>query len=680
LRTLVALRYNLELMASLRCGAPAKPSARYWLIAVLLAGFALRLHELTRQDIWWDEARNLDVALRPFLQVATAPELDIHPPVYFWALHAWARLGDLAPGMDPVVMAFFGRFLSVAAGIAGVALVYVLAAMAAGTIAGLLSSAIGSLAPFWFAESQETRMYTFGFALLLAAAVCFWLAEAEPDRSRARRRRRAAFVLFSALALLSHYNTMFVVLAWYVWWVVYAWRADNRRSAYLAWLTSGLATALLVLPAAPIAARQIPGYANPNLGVPTIAEYLWQNWQAYIGGYAYSATWLGGRAGLWLAVVALAGLGGAVLMTVLRRRKADVLGFLWVWLLAPLLLYYLAVLDRGAFNVRYSSFVTPALVALLGAGLAVWGRVWRPLPVVALLGLMIAWPAALWADVRDPRFAREDIAGVTHWLKERLEPGDVVFVDQKYPFGFYFQRYAVDPNTEPVGAEAASARYLFVDINTLDQRLNAWARDARRVFWVQWFESDTDPRRAVPFLLDQAGKRGGEEAFQGYSIDWWELEPPNEFALASAEAMTPQQLEFAPAVRTVEVQAPSVTLAPGDAIPVVIRWQRAPNGEVTRPLKARVALYDAGGARLDQRDERLLNDRHLLPQEWSDADQPLNVYLLHVPEEAAPGDYTLGLLVYDADSLEPLGVVDQAGNPAGVEAMFWNLEVGPHAP
>ena len=56
---------------------------------MLLAAFALRLYELTRQDIWWDEARNIDVALRPFVQVATAPELDIHPPVYFWLLHFW---------------------------------------------------------------------------------------------------------------------------------------------------------------------------------------------------------------------------------------------------------------------------------------------------------------------------------------------------------------------------------------------------------------------------------------------------------------------------------------------------------------------------------------------------------------------------------------------------------------
>ena len=61
---------------------------RMALLAVLLFAFGVRLQELTRQDIWWDEARNIDVALRPFWQIPIAPELDIQPPVYYWLLHS----------------------------------------------------------------------------------------------------------------------------------------------------------------------------------------------------------------------------------------------------------------------------------------------------------------------------------------------------------------------------------------------------------------------------------------------------------------------------------------------------------------------------------------------------------------------------------------------------------------
>ena len=112
-------------------------------------------------------------------------------------------------------------------------------------------------------------------------------------------------------------------------------------------------------------------------------------------------------------------------------------------------------------------------------------------------------------------------------------------------------------------------------------------------------------------------------------------------------------------------------------VPVVIRWARVPDGDVSRPLKARVALYDADGNRVAQADERLLNDRHVLPAAWSPDDHPLNVYRVNLPDDLPVGDYAVGLLVYDADTLEPLGVVDAAGNPNGVEAMIGQIHVAP---
>ncbi len=154
---------------------------RIVLILLFGAGFALRLHELTLQDIWWDEARNIDVALRPFIQVATAPELDIHPPIYFWLLHLWSQISDLQIGDGPVKVAYSARFLSVAAGLVSIGLVYQLTRLAIRKeeskgnrpVAGLCAAALATCSPLWLAESQETRMYTVSFALLLAAAIAF---------------------------------------------------------------------------------------------------------------------------------------------------------------------------------------------------------------------------------------------------------------------------------------------------------------------------------------------------------------------------------------------------------------------------------------------------------------------------------------------------------------------------
>jgi len=676
---------------------------RTTLLLILLATFALRLHELTRQNIWWDEARNIDVALRPFTQIAGAPELDIQPPFYFWLLHGWDNLAGMTSA-DPTLIAFWARFLSVAAGLVGTALLYQLGRVAFSPTAGAYAALLSGLSPFWLAESQEARMYTVGFALLTGAAVAL-LKEIRRTNYPAKitnyqlpitkLRNLIAFVILSTLSLLTHYNAVFILVAWYVWWALWALMQADRWRKLRVVVLCGLAMTVLIAPIAPIALRQIPTYANPNLVIPTLRDYLWQNWQAYLGGYAFDPALLGGYSipWLWLSLgLLLIGLVLAIFFALPRRERTlsrmnvsaepttDYrllsTAYLLLWLLGGLALYYVAVLDRGAFNVRYSSFVTPALYTLLGMALAGWGKWARPLAVIGLALLAVGMAPALRADLYDARFAREDVAGVTAWLRQTAGPDDLILVDQKYPFGFYYGRYTIDPAATPVGPEAAAARYLFVDINTLDQQLNAWAGSAQRVFWVQWFESDTDPRHAVRFLLDKAGQYQGEQGFQGYSVEWWALNPPTHFALAPQ--LTPMQVIFPGAVETVAVSLPNQPLPPGSMLPVVIRWQRSAQttgNAVGRPLKARVALYDQNDARLAQSDERLLNDRHRAPVEWNMTEQPLNVYQLDLPAELTAGTYAVRLLVYDAETLEPIALADTAGNPAGVEATLGMVTV-----
>jgi hypothetical protein len=584
--------------------------------------------------------------------------------------------------MKPVEMAFITRLMSVVVCVLGVVLLYQLARRAAQAQtagwAGAVAATFGAFSPFWLAESQETRMYTVGFALLSSAAVALliaWqriMADGEAGEIAVARVPLVCFVILSGLALVTHYNAVFIEAAWYLAW--FAWGIFQRQRWRLlaVMLACGIATVILILPVAPIALRQIPNYANPNLIVPTVESYLVQNWQAYWGGYAFEPALAFGWGVVWLWVAVALVIGGVILAWLAAEKKLP-LAFLLVWVFGGLALYYIAVWDRGAFEVRYSSFITPPLYALAGVALVAWGQVWRPLAVVAVIAALLVWPQAVYADLYNDKFARENISGVTDWLRRHADADSVVFVDQKYPFGFYYDRYTIDPSITPPGDEAAPARYLFVDINTIDQRLQEWAANAKHVYWVQWFQSDTDPRRAVTFLLDQAGKRGDEKDFRGYTIEQWQLTPPNAFVLAPN--MKPLEVNFPPAVQTIEASLPVTPVLAGGYVPVVIRWQRLAGGEITRPLKARVALYNRDGGRVSQKDERMLNDRHVLPSQWKAEDHPLNVYLLDVPENLPPGHYTIGLLVYDADTLEPLGVTDSAGNANGVEATIGSVEI-----
>ena len=99
-------------------------------------------------------------------------------------------------------------------------------------------------------------------------------------------------------------------------------------------------------------------------------------------------------------------------------------------------------------------------------------------------------------DLSDPRFFREDTRGLVTWLKANTDPNrDLILVDQRYPFGFYYERWNNAPDGSPPAEpqSLAPAQYLFVDINTVAERLTDLAQGRGRVVWVRWFESDTDP-------------------------------------------------------------------------------------------------------------------------------------------------------------------------------------------
>ena len=134
-------------------------------------------------------------------------------------------------------------------------------------------------------------------------------------------------------------------------------------------------------------------------------------------------------------------------------------------------------------------------------------------------------------------------------------------------------------------------------------------------------------------------------------------------------------------MRAIEIALPDKPIAPGETAFFVIRWQREGGEVFDRPLKARIGLYDDQERRVAQSDERILNDRHRMPGEWGVEEEPLNVYKLateeNTEENIEPGTYEVRLLVYDADSLEPLSFVDEAGNPAGVEVTLATLNIEP---
>ena len=141
------------------------------LLLVMLAAFVLRVYRLDLQDIWWDEARNIDVAGRALAQIATAPELDIHPPVYFYLLHGWLAAAGPRADQLPGQGAFAARFMSLWFGVLLVPLIAALGRRVGGRWTGLGAAVGAAFLPFLLGEAQETRMYTVTLVWLACAGL-----------------------------------------------------------------------------------------------------------------------------------------------------------------------------------------------------------------------------------------------------------------------------------------------------------------------------------------------------------------------------------------------------------------------------------------------------------------------------------------------------------------------------
>ena len=86
-----------------------KLSSRFWLFAILLAAFALRLYRLGVSSLWYDETVSGVLAQQDLLALTRHTAGDIHPPLYYYLLHFWGRLA----GWSEFSVAFVSLFSSI---------------------------------------------------------------------------------------------------------------------------------------------------------------------------------------------------------------------------------------------------------------------------------------------------------------------------------------------------------------------------------------------------------------------------------------------------------------------------------------------------------------------------------------------------------------------------------------
>ncbi len=298
------------------------------LAAVIGLAAGLRLHELGARSLWIDELFSVGLAvqdLRTTLAVLYGEEANM--ALYYAIMHLWLGLVGAAPSE------VLARLPSVVFGLASLWALYLVGTELDHPLSGLLAALLGAVNAYHVGMSQEARAYTL-WALCAALA---WLALLRALGGGGRP-AWAAYALTTALALYSHFFTVFIVFAQIVFVGL-----RGRWSELRALALSAMGAAALCLPFVPFFVLSHEGSQILHVR-PNAPRDLLDLFRLYAGG---STLLLG-------AYIVLGGLGVAVGWLGSGdwrgrvRRGAPVF-----WLLVPVVTAFLVSYVKPVFKERY---------------------------------------------------------------------------------------------------------------------------------------------------------------------------------------------------------------------------------------------------------------------------------------------------------------------------------------
>jgi 4-amino-4-deoxy-L-arabinose transferase-like glycosyltransferase len=678
---------------------------RLALLLLVLLAFALRVHKLEVQSLWYDEAVTAQVASRGVAELTRWTAEDIQPPLYYYVEAAWTRL----QGRGEWAL----RFPSLFAGVLIVPALWVLARRLfghdlAGRIAALAAAALAAISPLYVYYSQEARMYA-QLTLLGVLAGYALLRAMSAEQRRSEILWWAGFVLSSAAMLYTHYFGAFLLLACGLWfligWVPAVAREHSRRHAgrslgFVA--ASALAIAALYLPWLPAMLTRYRVDRSYWQGALKLGEALRHVAISFTSGAPETMLesdairllpWFGMT--LAVSVIALAASrSGRLSGTDSGAEDSDEspnsdnpglrsLWFLLVALFVPVIAVLTVASRTPKFNARYLMLASPAYLLLLAGGIgALLGAQWSAssnasagglrkvryvMSFLLGLALMSFLTFAAMISIRnwfsDPAFTKAQWREVAAAVRANGNSDEVVLLVSGHAW----------PPWEYYAPDIPATRLPEIDILNVDAVLSLEAgsildralRDKEGAWLVSWQAETVDPNGVVPYFLNREGvEQASPGQFWQIGLRRWVLRPG---------ATYPTRPE----------PAQPVGANYGHRI-ALLGWDKPRNGHLTvywqalepldRDYQVSLVLEDATGQELGRWDGRPAGYGYPA-QRWQVGEAVLGQYDLPLPAGAPEGDYYVSLAVYDPDEPSGLDIMDIADNPAGKRVRLGPLRV-----
>ena len=459
-------------------GRLARRGLPYLLLPLALG---LRLQGLTFQSLWRDEVDSIRFATSA--TVHSLVQVGWNGPVYTYILRLWLIFSGTSE--------YAGRFLSVLAGVAGVALCFALGRALAGRRVALTASALVAFSPYLIWYSQELKMYAL-LCLLGAASFALFL--------EALRRggwfRWAAYALLTAAMPYVHILGVLLIPAQVLAFLLLG---PAERQHWRGWLA---ATAALTLPYLPLAAWQAPLLAtafhtgHPYYPLPLMLSILCRGWGLGIVASAHPWLLLAYAPAIVLAIAPPA-VGGWRPNESNRRRTLVVL---LAWLLVPPGLVQLISLRSPVFTDRYLIASLPPLLLIVALGIDAVARRYRPLAAALLAAVLLVASYGTWQQGRYS--IKANSRGAAAIIRASWQPGDALVL--QIPYLRYSMDYYLGPGYKAVEGPYTNAGMTAEDVDLylrtqLARQERAWLVLSEAPMWdsraltAEWFRKNAAP-------------------------------------------------------------------------------------------------------------------------------------------------------------------------------------------
>lgn len=227
---------------------------------------AAALPNLLHASAYFDEGYSAYLAQFDLLTIASYTALDVHPPLYYVALHIWQWFaGDQLTSL---------RVMSVVFGWIAIVFGYLLVRRWFGVRAAITAALLLALSPLLIRYGSTMRMYTMALSLVLAAS--YILLHAVTSKGK------KWWIVYAVLVSAGMWTNYFTALAWITHAVWLRYEFGREKRVIRAWRWSIIGAIVLYIPWLPLllfrfSEIQMNGFWIKPLSIDTLVSTVTQS-------------------------------------------------------------------------------------------------------------------------------------------------------------------------------------------------------------------------------------------------------------------------------------------------------------------------------------------------------------------------------------------------------------------